>query len=90
MAHRDDRRAASRAAVRGSWREEAALHRSVVQHVKVLVYAALRRVPVRVLLQRSESRQPLICSLSNPVALNSARRHKRYFCEKRQIQSVKT
>lgn len=37
MAHRVDSRAASIAAVRGSWIEEAPLHRFVVQHVKLLV-----------------------------------------------------
>lgn len=73
MAHREDRRAATIAATRDSWREEAALQRSPVQHVKELVKAAPIRDPVTVLPQRSESRQPLIWSFSNPVALNSAR-----------------
>lgn len=71
MLHADVRVAASRAAVRGSCKEEAALQRSVVQHWNELVKPAPSRVPVMVFPQISESRQPRMCSLSTPVALNS-------------------
>lgn len=65
--------AAQRATVRGSWTDVAPLHRFVVQHWKLLVYAAPRRFPVSVFPHRSESRQPRVCRVTDPVAVNSER-----------------
>lgn len=63
--------AALRAAVSERWTVLAPLHRSVWQHVKLLVTPAPRIVAVSVFPQRSESRQPRLCRVMAPVALNS-------------------
>lgn len=67
MTHRDISVPTHRVTIRGSWREPAPLHRSVLQQWIVMLYSRLRMEPV-LFTQSNEFTHPRISKVSADVA----------------------
>lgn len=72
MTHRDVRVPKHRVTIRGSWREPAPLHRSVLQHLTLTLYSKPRR-ELLLFPQASEFTHPRATTVSAAVAFGDVR-----------------